>query len=67
MNRFQLLLERIRARDGDAAEEFVRTYEPYVRGVVRARLRVIRLRRIADSSDFLPGRDGELLNPSDSG
>ena len=51
MRRFQVLLDEIRAGDGDAAEEFVRTYEPYVRQVVRARLRVL-LRRVADSSDF---------------
>src|SRR5580658_8378176 len=52
MSRFHVLLERIRAGDADVAEEFVRTYEPYVRQIVRARLRVIRLRRVADSSDF---------------
>ena len=52
MSRFQEILEQIRAGDATAAEEFVRTYEPYVRQVVRARLRVVRLRRIADSSDF---------------
>jgi RNA polymerase sigma factor (sigma-70 family) len=52
MRQLHLLLDQIRAGDGDAAEEFVRTYEPYVRQVVRARLRVLRLRRVADSSDF---------------
>ena len=52
MSRFQDVLKQIRAGDATAAEEFVRTYEPYVRQVVRARLRVVRLRRIADSSDF---------------
>ncbi len=52
MSRFRELLKQIRAGEEAAAEEFVRTYEPYVRQVVRARLRVVRLRRIADSSDF---------------
>ena len=52
MRRFQVLLDEIRAGDETAAEEFVRTYEPYVRQVVRARLRVMRLRHVADSSDF---------------
>jgi RNA polymerase sigma factor (sigma-70 family) len=52
MRPFQATLEKIRAGDAAAAEEFVRTYEPYVRQVVRARLRVARLRRLADSSDF---------------
>jgi RNA polymerase sigma factor (sigma-70 family) len=52
MRPFQAILEKIRAGDAAAAEEFVRTYEPYVRQVVRARLRVIRLRRVTDSSDF---------------
>jgi RNA polymerase sigma factor (sigma-70 family) len=52
MSRFQEILEQIRAGDATAVEEFVRTYEPYVRQVVRARLRVMRLRRVSDSSDF---------------
>jgi RNA polymerase sigma factor (sigma-70 family) len=52
MSHFQELLEQLRAGAATAAEEFVRTYEPYVRQVVRARLRVMRLRRVADSSDF---------------
>jgi RNA polymerase sigma factor (sigma-70 family) len=52
MRQLQVILDRIRAGDEAAAEEFVRTYEPYVRQVVRARLRVARLRRVADSSDF---------------
>jgi DNA-directed RNA polymerase specialized sigma24 family protein len=52
MGQFQIILERIRAGDSLAAEEFVQTYGQYVRQVVRARLRVIRMRRLADSSDF---------------
>ncbi len=52
MSRFQEILEQVQAGDEAAADEFVRTYEPYVRQVVRARLRVTRLRRVADSSDF---------------
>jgi DNA-directed RNA polymerase specialized sigma24 family protein len=52
MGQFQIILERIRAGDSLAAEEFVQTYGQYVRQVVRARLRVLRMRRLADSSDF---------------
>jgi DNA-directed RNA polymerase specialized sigma24 family protein len=52
MSRFQEILEQVQAGDEAAAEEFVRIYEPYVRQVVRARLRAMRLRRVADSSDF---------------
>jgi DNA-directed RNA polymerase specialized sigma24 family protein len=52
MTLFQEMLQRIQAGDGAAAEEFVQVYEPYVRQVVRARLRVARLRRLADSGDF---------------
>ncbi len=52
MSRLEELLGRIRDRDQSAAEEFVRTYGPHVRRVVRARLRVARLRRVSDSSDL---------------
>jgi hypothetical protein len=48
MGQFQLILERIRAGDSVAAEKFVQSYGRYVRQVVRARLRVLRMRRSAD-------------------
>jgi RNA polymerase sigma factor (sigma-70 family) len=52
MSRLQELLQRVRAGDEAAATEFFRTYEPHVRRVVRARMRVARLRRVSDSSDL---------------
>jgi RNA polymerase sigma-70 factor (ECF subfamily) len=52
MSHIQDLLQRIQNDDQGAVEEFVRTYEPYVRKVVRARLNVARLRRFAGESDF---------------
>jgi RNA polymerase sigma factor (sigma-70 family) len=52
MSRLQELLGRIRAGDGAAAEEFYRSYEPHVRSVIRARLRIPGARRISDSSDL---------------
>ena len=52
MSRLQELLGRIRAGEEAAAEEFVRIYEPYVRRVVRARLRIPGMRRVSDSSDL---------------
>jgi RNA polymerase sigma factor (sigma-70 family) len=61
MGRFQELLERVRAGDEEAAAEFVRVYEPHVRRVVRARLRLSRLRRLADSSDFCQAVMGSFL------
>jgi RNA polymerase sigma factor (sigma-70 family) len=51
MSRLHELLLRVRAGDEAAAAEFYHTYEPHVRRVVRARMRVARLRRVNDSSD----------------
>lgn len=50
---FQILLERIRAGDGDAARELVRQYEPEIRRMVRVRLTDARLRRVLDSMDIV--------------
>ena len=52
MSRLEQLLQRVRNGDQDAATEFVNTYEPHVRRVVRARMRVAQLRRVSDSSDL---------------
>jgi RNA polymerase sigma factor (sigma-70 family) len=52
MNRLQQLIKRIRAGDPDAATEYFRDYEPHVRRVIRARLRIPGARRVADSSDI---------------
>jgi RNA polymerase sigma factor (sigma-70 family) len=52
MSRLQELLRRIRAGDEEAAAEFFRMYEPHVRRVVRARLRIAGMRRVSDSSDL---------------
>jgi RNA polymerase sigma factor (sigma-70 family) len=52
MSRLQELLRRIREGDEAAAAEFFRTYEPHVRRVVRARLRIAGMRRVSDSSDL---------------
>jgi RNA polymerase sigma factor (sigma-70 family) len=52
MNRLQELLRRIQAGDDAAAAEFFRTYEPHVRRVVRARMRIPGMRRVSDSSDL---------------
>ena len=48
---FQDLMRRVRAGDGDAAAELVRSYEPAIRRVVRLRLGDARLRRVFDSAD----------------
>jgi RNA polymerase sigma factor (sigma-70 family) len=52
MSRLRELLRRIQAGDEEAAAEFCRTYEPHVRRVVRARLRIPGVRRVSDSSDL---------------
>jgi len=52
MNRLQELLRGIQAGDDAAAAEFFRTYEPHVRRVVRARMRIPGMRRVSDSSDL---------------
>ena len=49
---FRDLICRIRAGDGKAAEELVRSYEPAIRRVVRVRLVDARLRRTFDSMDI---------------
>jgi RNA polymerase sigma factor (sigma-70 family) len=75
MSRLEELLRRIRDGDQDAAAEFYRTYEPHVRRVIRARMRVQNLRRASDSSDlcqvvlasFLVGSAVGRYNVADSG
>lgn len=52
LSRLEELLRRIRDGDEAAAVEFVHTYEPHVRRVIRARIRVARMRRVSDSSDL---------------
>jgi RNA polymerase sigma factor (sigma-70 family) len=52
MSRLQELLRRIQAGDEAAVAEFLRLYEPHVRRVVRARLRIPGARRVSDSSDL---------------
>jgi DNA-directed RNA polymerase specialized sigma24 family protein len=52
MSRFRELLKGVRAGDNASIEEFLRDYEPYVRRVVRARIRITHLRRLADTVDF---------------
>jgi RNA polymerase sigma factor (sigma-70 family) len=48
---FEELMRRVRAGDGQAAEELVRRYEPTIRRVVRVRLVDERLQRLFDSMD----------------
>jgi RNA polymerase sigma-70 factor (ECF subfamily) len=50
-NALQILLERVRSGDQQAATELVRRYEPALRRAVRLRLRDRHLRRRLDSSD----------------
>jgi len=50
---FNDLLVRVRAGDGQAAEELVRRYEPALRLTIRARLTDPALRRLIDSMDIL--------------
>jgi DNA-directed RNA polymerase specialized sigma24 family protein len=52
MSRLRELVRRIREGDEEAAAEFFRTYEPHVRRVIRARLRIGGMRRVSDSSDL---------------
>ena len=49
---FEELMCRVRAGDGQAAEELVRRYEPTIRRVVRVRLVDARLQRLFDSMDI---------------
>jgi RNA polymerase sigma-70 factor (ECF subfamily) len=48
---FAEFIRRIRAGDGEAAEELVRRYEPIIRREVRVRLTDTRLGRVFDSMD----------------
>jgi RNA polymerase sigma-70 factor (ECF subfamily) len=48
---FAELMKRVRAGDGEAAEELVRFYEPAIRRAVRVRLVDSRMRRVLDSMD----------------
>jgi RNA polymerase sigma-70 factor (ECF subfamily) len=49
---FADFLRRVRAGDGQAAEELVRKYEAAIRLEIRLRLRNSRLRRVVDSMDI---------------
>jgi RNA polymerase sigma-70 factor (ECF subfamily) len=49
---FEELMRRVRAGDGQAADELVRQYEPTIRRVVRVRLVDERLKRLFDSMDI---------------
>ena len=49
---FLELLERVRARDQQAAADLVRLYEPELRRIVRVRLGGAHLRRLMDSVDI---------------
>jgi RNA polymerase sigma-70 factor (ECF subfamily) len=51
-NVFQDLIRRVRAGDGAAAAELVRTYEPAIRRAARIRLSDSRLQRLFDSMDI---------------
>ena len=50
-DRFHVLIQRIRDRDPQAAQELVSEYEQAIRRVVRIHLRDSRLRRVLDSLD----------------
>jgi RNA polymerase sigma-70 factor (ECF subfamily) len=49
---FSELIQRVRARDQDAAAELVRRYESAIRRVIRIHLRDTRMRRVLDSMDI---------------
>lgn len=49
---FENLIQRVRARDEQAAAELVRRYEPHVRRAVRVRLGDPALRQVVDSMDI---------------
>jgi len=49
---FQVLIERVRAGDAEAATELVRRYEPMIRRAARVRLVDQRLARLLDSMDI---------------
>jgi RNA polymerase sigma-70 factor (ECF subfamily) len=49
---FRELIDRVRDRDQEAAQELVRRYESAIRRVVRIHLRDARLRRVLDSMDI---------------
>jgi RNA polymerase sigma factor (sigma-70 family) len=49
---FQVLIERVRGGDAEAATELVRRYEPMVRRAARVRLVDLRLARLLDSMDI---------------
>jgi RNA polymerase sigma-70 factor (ECF subfamily) len=51
VSEFAELIQRVRDRDQDAAQELVRRYESAIRRVVRIRLRDANLRRLLDSTD----------------
>lgn len=49
---FHGLMARVRAGDGEAAEQLVREYEPEIRRAVRVKLTDPRLRKLVDSTDI---------------
>jgi RNA polymerase sigma-70 factor (ECF subfamily) len=49
---FTNLMQRVRAGDGQAAEDLLRLYEPAVRRIIRIQMRDPRLRRTLDSMDI---------------
>jgi RNA polymerase sigma-70 factor (ECF subfamily) len=49
---FQELMDRVRARDPEAAAELLRRYEPTIRRAIRVRLTDPALRRFLDSMDI---------------
>jgi RNA polymerase sigma-70 factor (ECF subfamily) len=49
---FVNLMQRVRAKDGQAAADLIRLYEPAVRRVVRIQMRDPRMRRTLDSMDI---------------
>jgi RNA polymerase sigma-70 factor (ECF subfamily) len=49
---FRDLIDRVRARDEQAAAELVRLYEPTIRMAIRVRLSDPALRRLFDSMDI---------------
>lgn len=50
-SQFRTLMQRVRRRDEDAAQELVTRYESAIRRVVRIHLRDARVRRLLDSQD----------------
>lgn len=58
---FQVLLERVRRGDQDAAAELVRTYGPVLQRMIRVRLADPRLRRLHGDSDIFQSVMGSFF------